>query len=133
MTNEGSDEGDRAIRILVADDSQLICRQACNILNQQDDMRAEPCSDPAQALATVARFRPDVILQDVYMGDASGLDLLREYKNRPDTAKAAVIMFSGDEDSALREAAVAAGACDYLLKSDAAQALVPMVRKHAPA
>ena len=63
----------------------------------------------ADARATIARRRPDLVLLDVYLPDATGLELLADL--RTDT-----IMLTAAADPASVRAAFAAGALNYLIK-----------------
>jgi signal transduction histidine kinase/integral membrane sensor domain MASE1/ActR/RegA family two-component response regulator len=60
--------------------------------------------------------QPDLILLDVHLPDASGLDFLKLLKANPDTIKIPVIMISADAMPEQIDAALAAGACCYLTK-----------------
>jgi signal transduction histidine kinase/CheY-like chemotaxis protein len=60
--------------------------------------------------------RPDILLLDVHLPDASGLELLRLAKSNPDTAGIPVIMISADVQPEQIDAALAAGAACYVTK-----------------
>ncbi len=60
--------------------------------------------------------RPDILLLDVHLPDASGLELLRLAKSNPDTADIPVIMISADVQPEQIDAALAAGAACYVTK-----------------
>jgi len=60
--------------------------------------------------------RPDLILLDVHLPDASGLELLSLLKSNPDTQRIPVIMVSADALPEQIDAALAAGAACYLTK-----------------
>jgi len=60
--------------------------------------------------------KPDLILLDVHLPDASGQELLKLIKANPDTVNIPVIMISADAMPEQIDAALAAGACCYLTK-----------------
>jgi signal transduction histidine kinase/ActR/RegA family two-component response regulator/sensor domain CHASE-containing protein len=60
--------------------------------------------------------KPDLILLDVHLPDASGQELLNLIKANPDTADIPVIMISADALPEQIDAALEAGACCYLTK-----------------
>lgn len=60
--------------------------------------------------------KPDLILLDVHLPDASGQELLNLIKANPDTADIPVIMISADAMPEQIDAALSAGACCYLTK-----------------
>lgn len=75
----------------------------------------------------VRRRRPDLILLDVHLPDASGLELLHLLKANPDTADIPVIMISADALPEQIDAALAAGAACYLTKPVQIPALLVQV------
>ena len=60
--------------------------------------------------------RPDLILLDLHLPDASGMEVLRLLKANPDTAGIPVIMVSADAMPEQVEAALTAGAQSYQTK-----------------
>ena len=67
---------------------------------------------------------PDVVVMDVGLPDADGIELTTMVRQRfPETA---VVMLSCHDGSAYREAARSAGAAAYVAKTDVA-ALVPAI------
>jgi CheY-like chemotaxis protein len=58
-------------------------------------------------------FQPDVIVMDVHIGDADGLDVLRSLRQHADLQSLPVIMSSGMD---LEDQCKAAGATAFILK-----------------
>lgn len=71
--------------------------------------------------------RPDLILLDVHLPDASGQEFLRLVKANPDTSAIPVIMISADAMPEQIEASLAAGAACYLTKPVQLTALLAQV------
>jgi len=71
--------------------------------------------------------RPELILLDVHLPDASGQELLKLIKANPDTAGIPVIMISADATPEQIDAALSAGACCYLTKPVQLAALLRQV------
>jgi two-component system chemotaxis response regulator CheY len=67
----------------------------------------------ATVLSTAQAEKPDVIVMDVHLADADGLDLLRQVRQTPDLQSVPVVMCSG---MALEEKCIAAGAAAFVLK-----------------
>lgn len=59
-------------RILVIDDSQSMRAAAKSVLSPEFEV--EGCEDGLQALATLAQFRPDLILVDIVMPKLDGYE-----------------------------------------------------------
>jgi len=71
--------------------------------------------------------RPELILLDVHLPDASGQELLRLIKANPDTASIPVIMISADATPEQVDTALANGACCYLTKPVQVAALLQQI------
>lgn len=77
--------------ILIVDDSQDIALISARMLSQRG-FAVITASDGAEALAIVARQRPDCILLDVMMPRMSGLEVLQALKSEAATANIPIIM-----------------------------------------
>jgi CheY-like chemotaxis protein len=74
------------------------------------------CGDGAEALSAYAAHQPDWVLMDIRMRTLDGLQATRQIKAAfPD---ARVIIVTNYDDRESREAARAAGACEYVLKEN---------------
>ncbi len=77
------------------------------------------CADGQEAVAQYPQFRPEIVLMDIAMKGLDGLDATAQIKARfPD---AQIFILTQHDDPGLREAALQAGACRYLLKDDLSQ------------
>jgi CheY-like chemotaxis protein len=77
--------------------------------------------------------KPDLILLDVHLPDASGLELLKLIKANPDTVNIPVIMISADAMPEQVDAALSAGANCYLTKPVQLSELLRQVDELMPA
>ena len=75
--------------------------------------------DGRAALALLDQLRPDLILLDVMMPGLDGIEVLRTIRAHPRHKKIPVIVYSALADRETIEAATAAGAQDFLVKSKA--------------
>jgi len=101
-------------RILIVDDDPLIQRLLEKFL-QQEGYVSLTADSAAAALAAVRQHTPDLLLLDIRLPDANGLDLLKEHL-LPELGDYRVIVLSGYGTRQSAEAAVLAGAFDYLTK-----------------
>jgi len=115
------------IRIVIADDQELVRGGLKIMLEQNDDMSV--CGQAADGVAAVEEVRlrhPDVVLMDVRMPRLTGLDAMRAIV-RDDPAVRVLMLTTYDLDeyvvAALRE-----GASGYLLKDAAPDELLRAVR-----
>jgi DNA-binding NarL/FixJ family response regulator len=115
------------IRIVVVDDQALIRTGLRMILNAADDMEVvAEAADGAEALAFVARERPDVVLVDVRMPGMDGIEATRRIR-RLAGAPRVIILTTFDLDEYVLSA-LRAGASGFLLKDALAADLVAAVR-----
>jgi CheY-like chemotaxis protein len=69
--------------------------------------------------------KPDVILMDVHLGDLNGLSIVKELRQQEDLKNIRVIMASGLN---MRDACLAAGADEFLLKPYMPDDLLNLIR-----
>ena len=72
------------------------------------------CSDGAEALPAYAQYRPDWVLMDIRMKELDGIAATRQIKAAFPEANIMIVTDYDDPD--LREAARAAGACEFVMK-----------------
>jgi DNA-binding response OmpR family regulator len=80
------------------------------------DYRMLEIEDGRHLGEAVKSTRPDLVILDLRMPDADGIELLDELRADPETADVAVLVLSGAVRRADREAAFGAGADDFLAK-----------------
>ena len=102
--------------ILLVDDQRFVGLALARLLDGESAFELHCCERGVEALATADRVRPDLILQDLVMPDANGLELVQTFRQRAATSATPVIVLSGNDDDATRLRALAAGAADYLVK-----------------
>ncbi|GGG54299.1 response regulator transcription factor [Paenibacillus radicis (ex Gao et al. 2016)] len=118
---------DAAIRVIVADDQQLVRHGLRYIINAQDDMElAGEAESGAEALQLAAQVCPDVVLMDVRMPGGNGIEATREIMQLQPDCKV-VILTTFDQEDYVYEG-IRAGAVGYLLKDTAPDELVQAVR-----
>jgi DNA-binding NarL/FixJ family response regulator len=71
------------VRILVADDSDLMRRCLRKLLEQQDDWKVcAEASNGREAIDRVRQSSPDIVVLDFQMPEMNGLDAAREIRRR---------------------------------------------------
>ncbi len=118
----------RPVRVVVADDNADIVRYIERIL--QDSCTVESAFDAAGALAAVRASHPDLVLVDLMMPGADGLDLVRAIRADPAIHTVSIIALSARADADARLEALAAGADEYLAKPFSGRDLVARVTAH---
>jgi adenylate cyclase len=103
-------------KVLMIDDSMVICKSIANMLDCETNVTFSYCTDPLQAVDNAKIFSPTVILQDLEMPGKNGLELLRDFREEPATRDVPIIILSGVKDPAVKANAFALGANDYVEK-----------------
>jgi DNA-binding NarL/FixJ family response regulator len=114
------------LRILLADDHEIVRRGLCTLLQKHEGW--EVCGEASngrEALDKAQQLRPDVVILDVGMPQLNGLETTRQLLKHDPQAKVIVLTIT-DSDQVIREA-LDAGARGFVLKSDAARDLVSAV------
>nr|BFD83634.1 response regulator transcription factor [Streptomyces sp. Xyl84] len=115
------------IRVLIADDQQMVRQGFTVLLNTQPDIEVTgQAVDGADAVAKVAELAPDVVLMDIRMPEMSGIEATRRVTGeRPGTK--VLVLTTFDLDEYVYEA-LCAGASGFLLKDASADQLAEAVR-----
>ncbi|MDB4892944.1 MAG: hypothetical protein JWL61_4799 [Gemmatimonadetes bacterium] len=102
-------------RILIVDDERQN-RQLLEVLLAADGFHTDTANGAAEALAVVARQRPDLILLDVMMPGMDGYQLVALLKADPVTATIPVVLLTALDDRSSRSHGLTAGAAAFLTK-----------------
>ncbi|MGW0803526.1 response regulator [Nonomuraea sp. NPDC002799] len=120
------------IRVLIADDQQLVRTGFQMILDAQPDMEVVAAvADGAEAVAEARRLRPDVCLLDIRMPKLDGLEVTRALAGPGvDHPLRVVIVTTFDLDEYVY-GALRAGATGFLLKDSGPTLLIEAVKAAA--
>ncbi|MDS1269867.1 response regulator transcription factor [Lipingzhangella sp. LS1_29] len=115
------------VRVLVVDDHAFFRRGLVSVLDVEDDIEiVGEAGDGEDAVRRASALRPDVVLMDVRMPRASGIDACAEIKRAVPHCKIVMLTIS-DEEADLFEA-IKGGATGYLLKEIAVEELADAIR-----
>ena len=115
------------IRVLLADDHPIFRRGLRSLLGEYDDLLVVDETDNGPAtLEQVTAQRPDVLLLDVRMGGANGIEIARELRRTAPEVRV-IILTTYDNDEYLF-GALQVGAHAYLLKDVALDNLPAAIR-----
>ncbi|MBV9564541.1 MAG: response regulator transcription factor [Bradyrhizobium sp.] len=115
------------ISILLVDDHPIVRQGYRRVLEHQGDFRVVAEADGAAvAYAAFKSHTPDVVVLDISMPGASGLEAIRKLRTRSDDVR--ILVFSMHGEAPLVKAAFAAGANGYVTKSSEPTALIRAIR-----
>lgn len=104
--------------ILIVDDHAAFRSQARALLERRGFAVVGEAVDGASAIEAVRRIRPDVVLLDVYLGDANGFDIAEQIRDCHPATK--VVMTSGNDRASFRSRLRRTSAFGFIAKTDLA-------------
>lgn len=120
------------MRVLVADDQDLVRTGLTMILNAQPDIEVVgEAADGIEALTLARQLRPDVCLFDIRMPEMDGIEVTREVAGPEVSHPLAVVVITTFDLDEYVHGALKAGARGFLLKDAGADLLVQAI--HAAA
>ncbi len=103
-------------RILVCDDSIADVRYLVSLLESFGYRDVVTLTDPRQVMPLVGQNNFDLILLDMKMPHLDGLEIIELVRQRYSGAELPILVITGAESTTTRNAALQAGANDYLAK-----------------
>ncbi|MEU8786668.1 response regulator transcription factor [Streptomyces sp. NPDC048637] len=130
QTNSAGSGPGSAIRVLLADDEEMIRHAIGLILRHADgiDVVGE-APNGAEAVRLATEHRPDVVLLDVRMPVLDGISAIEPLTALDPAPQVVMLTTFGDEENVTR--ALRAGATGFLLKDEGPQELIRAVRAAA--
>ena len=116
--------------VLLADDQVVVRAGVRTLLEPASDIDVVgEAADGLEALAQVARLRPDVALMDIRMPNLNGIDATRRIVSAGHDTKVVILTTYGLDEYVYD--ALLAGAAGFLLKTEAPERFVDAVRAAA--
>jgi two-component system response regulator NreC len=120
----------RKIRILLADDHNLIRRGLRLLIEQQPELTVVgEAEDGRQAVAQATSLKPDVAVLDIGMPNLNGIEAAKQITEGESRTSVVILSMYSDETYILR--ALKAGARAYILKDSAETDLVRAIQSVA--
>jgi response regulator of citrate/malate metabolism len=118
------------IRVLVVDDDFMVAKvHAAFVARVPAFTVVGVAHTGADAVAAVARLRPDLVLLDIYLPDMTGIDVLRRLREAEPDVDVLVITAAREVDTVRN--ALRGGVVNYLLKPFDADALRARLEQYA--
>jgi DNA-binding NarL/FixJ family response regulator len=117
------------MRIVVCDDHRLLLEALSHALANQGFTIEAATSSPAEALAAVELYDPDLLVVDLSFPDGNGLDVAREVMTQHPRTR--VVILTASEDNAAELEAVRIGVAGYVRKNQRLAAIVAALGRAA--
>ena len=119
---------DNALKVLVVDDHDIVRKGLVLLMSRQDDLEVVgEAGTAAEAVAKAAELSPDVVVLDIRLPDASGIEACRDIRSDNPNIKVLMLTSYSDEEAVM--GSIMAGASGYLLKEIRSQEIVQAIRR----
>lgn len=119
---------EKKIKILIADDHDLIRQGLKSILSYEEDFSvAGEAKNGEEVLTLIKVYKPDVLLMDINMPIKSGIEVLRELRKEHFPVHVILLTVESDKKTILE--AIEIGADGYILKGSNTEELVDGIRR----
>ncbi len=114
-------------RILLVDDHPVVRKGLAYVLQQESDfVVCGECEDSAGVLPMLEKTKPHVVVLDLFLKDANGIDLLKDIKKLyPETL---VLVLSMQDERLYAERVLRAGGVGYVSKEEMLEKIVSAIR-----
>jgi twitching motility two-component system response regulator PilG len=116
------------LKVMIVDDSKTI-RRTAELLLRKAGYAVITAADGFEALATVARYHPDIIFIDIMMPKLDGYQTCSLIKNNKSYRKIPVVMLSSKDGLFDRAKSRVSGSDDYLTKPFTREELLGAIRR----
>ncbi|MGH7951263.1 MAG: response regulator transcription factor [Limisphaerales bacterium] len=115
-------------RIFIVDDHTMFREGMRQLIEREPDLTV--CGDAAdatEALEEIRKLKPDLVIADISLSGATGIDLIKNIKSEFEDLP--VLVVSMHEESLYAERALRAGAMGYVMKQEPAKTVKSAIRK----
>lgn len=110
------------VKVLIADDHTLIIASVKNLISRRDDVKhVHTAKDGVTAIALAKEVQPDLLILDLALPYASGIEILAEVRRWSKATRTLVL--TGLTSPAVLRSALNIGACGIALKSTPLESL----------
>ena len=105
------------IKILVADDSALVRKVLCDIINADPDLQVtDSCMDGLSAYESAMAGEYDCIVMEMYLPKMNGIDVIQKLQDNQKKIPIIIVTSSLKEDTDLKETVKQYGAVEFVIR-----------------
>jgi two-component system response regulator DevR len=105
------------LSVYIVDDSDAMCKRLAELASDIDGIEVKGQSgNPFNAMRSIKKMRPDIVILDIRLPGASGIEVLKEIKRH--ASAPIVIMITNYPYRLYREGCMAAGADYFFSKTN---------------
>jgi DNA-binding NarL/FixJ family response regulator len=114
--------------VLLIDDHPIVRQGLSQLINQEPDLHvSSEAASAREALDSLEKSRPDVAIVDISLEDRSGIELIKDLRNRD--PELPILALSMHDEALYAERALRAGAKGYIMKQEATEQVMNAIRK----
>lgn len=118
------------MKILVAED-EMIMLKTIELRLKKDGHQITTCNDGRDAIKKIEEINPDLIITDIMMPFASGLEIIEEVKRKSGNRIKIIVLSAMGQENVVLEA-FQLGADDYITKPFSPNELSMRVKRYLP-
>lgn len=103
------------VRVLIVEDDRAAALFAHSVLTNAG-MQAQVEHEPTHVLESLKSFRPDLVLMDLHMPHANGVEVTMVIRDHPAFERLPILFLSGESDPDSQLEAINAGGDEFLFK-----------------
>lgn len=123
-------DGRSRAKIFIVDDHPIVRDGLARLIGKkakEDLMICGEADNAADAIKTVAKVRPDLVMVDISLRGGDGIELTKSLRSRYD--KLPILVLSMHDELLYAERALHAGANGYIMKNESSDNLLQAIRK----
>ena len=113
-------------KILLVDDSEVICNRLCSMLSEIDNVDVVgQASNASEGYELYGTLKPDIIILDIRLPDENGISLLKKIK--AEDPEITIVMFTNYPYLAYKKRCMELGAGHFFDKSTELEKLIDLI------
>lgn len=115
-------------KVLIVDDHPIVREGLISLIEEEEDITVcGSAENIPETIKAIQALEPDMVTVDISLQDASGLDLIKDIKDK--FPNLPVLALSVHAESFFAERAIRAGAKGYITKQEATKNVIMAIRK----